>query len=67
MIPMFFPLARTLAVRYSKEKVDFIPVYPEKVRYSPLIVRIKRFQRKLAIVLRQLWRKIKQVIANKHQ
>jgi HEAT repeat protein len=26
-----FPLARRLAVRYSKESVSFLPVYPENV------------------------------------
>ena len=62
-----FPLARTLAVRYGGEKVDFIPVYPEKVRYSPLITFIKRFQRNLTIFLRQLRRKIKQAIASRKE
>jgi HEAT repeat protein len=30
--PAIFSLARTLAVRFSKEKLPFIPVYPELVR-----------------------------------
>jgi HEAT repeat protein len=29
-----FPLARTLAVRFSKEKLPFIPVYPELVAHK---------------------------------
>jgi hypothetical protein len=29
--PDIFPIARTLAVRFSKEKLPFIPVYPELV------------------------------------
>jgi HEAT repeat protein len=29
-----FPLARTLAVRFSKEKLPFIPVYPELVDHK---------------------------------
>jgi len=32
--PVIFPLARTLAVRFSKEKVSFIPVYPELVAHK---------------------------------
>ncbi len=73
--PQIFSIARTLAVRYSREKANFIPVYrEEKVRPSPLIVRIKQFLRKLTIflyhfakkVLCQLWRKIKQAITSKH-
>ncbi|MGQ4647335.1 HEAT repeat domain-containing protein [Lyngbya aestuarii] len=39
-----FPLARKLAVRFSKEKQPFIPVYPKLVRftYSPIWARVKR-------------------------
>ncbi|MEQ9236039.1 HEAT repeat domain-containing protein [Coleofasciculus sp. E2-BRE-01] len=39
-----FPLARTLAVRYSKENLPFIPVYPKLVRfsYSPILATVKR-------------------------
>jgi HEAT repeat protein len=33
--PDIFPLARTLAVRYSKEKTSLIPVYPELVLNRP--------------------------------
>jgi hypothetical protein len=29
-----FPLARTLAVRFSKETLPFIPVYPELVAHK---------------------------------
>jgi HEAT repeat protein/phage terminase Nu1 subunit (DNA packaging protein) len=32
--PDIFPLARTLAVRFSKEKLPFIPVYPELVAHK---------------------------------
>jgi HEAT repeat protein len=39
-----FPLARTLAVRFSKEKLPFIPVYPERVRFrfSSILATVKR-------------------------
>ncbi len=39
-----FPLARTLAVRFSKENLPFIPVYPKLVRfsYSPILATVKR-------------------------
>ncbi len=41
-----FPLARTLAVRCSKEKLPFIPVYPKLVRfnYSPTLATVKRYR-----------------------
>lgn len=32
--PHIFVLARTLAVRFSKEKLPFIPVYPELVAHK---------------------------------
>ena len=32
--PWIFPLARKLAVRFSKEKLPFIPVYPELVAHK---------------------------------
>jgi HEAT repeat protein len=32
--PYIFPLARTLAVRFSKEKLPLIPVYPELVAHK---------------------------------
>ena len=40
-----FPLARTLAVRFSKEERSFIPVYPKLVRfnYLPLLAMVKRY------------------------
>ena len=39
-----FPLARTLAVRFSNKNLPFIPVYPKLVRfsYSPLLATVKR-------------------------
>jgi HEAT repeat protein len=39
-----FPLARTLAIRFSKENLPFIPVYPKLVRfsYSPILATVKR-------------------------
>ncbi len=40
-----FPWARTLAVRYSKDKLPFIPVYPERVRFSPVWEMVKRWTR----------------------
>ncbi|UIE38585.1 HEAT repeat domain-containing protein [Leptodesmis sichuanensis] len=40
-----FPWARTLAVRYSKDKLPFIPVYPERVRFSPVWETVKRWTR----------------------
>ncbi|MEQ8539554.1 MAG: HEAT repeat domain-containing protein [Coleofasciculus sp. D1-CHI-01] len=42
-----FPLARTLAVRFSKENLPFIPVYPKLVRfsYSPILATVKRLLR----------------------
>ncbi|MEQ8387060.1 MAG: HEAT repeat domain-containing protein [Coleofasciculus sp. A1-SPW-01] len=42
-----FPLARTLAVRFSKENLPFIPVYPKLVRfsYSPILATVKRHWR----------------------
>jgi HEAT repeat protein len=32
--PDIFPLARTLAVRFSKERLPFIPIYPELVAHK---------------------------------
>jgi hypothetical protein len=32
--PWIFLLARTLAVRFSKERLPFIPVYPELVAHK---------------------------------
>jgi hypothetical protein len=32
--PAIFSLARTLAIRFSKEKLPFIPVYPELVAHK---------------------------------
>jgi len=42
-----FPLARTLSVRFSKENLPFIPVYPKLVRfsYSPILATVKRLLR----------------------
>jgi len=39
-----FPLARTLAVRFSKENLPFIPVYPKLVRFSylPILATVQR-------------------------
>ncbi|MBW4559636.1 MAG: HEAT repeat domain-containing protein [Mojavia pulchra JT2-VF2] len=34
--PDIFSLARMLAVRFSKQKLPFIPVYPETIKYSPI-------------------------------
>jgi hypothetical protein len=41
-----FLLARKLAVRFSKEKQLFIPVYPKFVRfkYSPILATVKRYR-----------------------
>ncbi|MEH2084681.1 MAG: HEAT repeat domain-containing protein, partial [Nostoc sp.] len=36
-----FTSARTLAVRFSKQKLSFIPVYPELVRYNPILIFVK--------------------------
>ena len=35
---VIFSLARTLAVRFSKEKAPFIPVYPELIKYCDFAV-----------------------------
>lgn len=37
-----FTSARTLAVRFSKQKESFIPVYPELVRFNPILTFVKR-------------------------
>ncbi len=37
-----FTSARTLAVRFSKQKLSFIPVYPELVRFNPILTFVKR-------------------------
>ncbi|WP_167407656.1 hypothetical protein [Nostoc flagelliforme] len=37
-----FTLARTLAVRFSKQKKPFIPVYPKLVRFNPILTFVKR-------------------------
>ena len=37
-----FTSARTLAVRFSKQKEFFIPVYPELVRFNPILTFVKR-------------------------
>ncbi|MBD2459117.1 HEAT repeat domain-containing protein [Nostoc sp. FACHB-87] len=37
-----FSLARMLAVRFSKHKLPFIPVYPKTIKYSPISVYSKR-------------------------
>jgi HEAT repeat protein len=51
-----FPLARTLAVRFSKEKLPFIPVYPKlfKYRFSPVLATMKH--------ILQEWQEIKREI-----
>jgi hypothetical protein len=54
--PHIFSLARTLAIRFSKDKLPFIPVYPKLVRFrfSPLLATVK--------CLGQEWQEIKQEI-----
>jgi hypothetical protein len=55
-----FPLARTLAVRFSKEKQPFIPVYPKFVRfkYSPILATVlatvKRYRHLLGQKIREM-------------
>ncbi|MFB2968244.1 HEAT repeat domain-containing protein [Aerosakkonema sp. BLCC-F183] len=51
-----FPVARKLAVRFSKERRDLIPVYPEKVRYSPIWVKVHRLFRIIAQRIRRIQR-----------
>ncbi len=46
--PDIFVLARKLAVRYSREKLSFIPVYPKLVRYSSIATKVNRLTRKIA-------------------
>ncbi len=41
-----FPLARKLAVRFSRERLPFIPVYPKKFRFSPIRAIAKRLKRR---------------------
>ncbi|MBD2183456.1 HEAT repeat domain-containing protein [Aerosakkonema funiforme] len=53
-----FPIARKLAVRFSKERRDLIPVYPEKVRYSPIWVKVHRLFRIIAQRIRRIQRNI---------
>ncbi|MBD2648785.1 HEAT repeat domain-containing protein [Nostoc foliaceum] len=43
-----FTSARTLAVRYSKQKLSFIPVYPELVRFNRILTFVKRRLQSLA-------------------
>jgi HEAT repeat protein len=51
-----FTLARTLAVRFSKEKQLFIPVYPKFVRfkYSPILATVKRYRHLLGQKIREM-------------
>ncbi len=51
-----FPVARKLAVRFSKERRDLIPVYPEKVRYSPIWVKVHRLFRIITQRIRRIQR-----------
>ena len=43
--PNIFSLARMLAIRFSKQKLPFIPVYPKEIKYSPIIATAKRLGR----------------------
>ncbi|MEH2295641.1 PD-(D/E)XK nuclease family protein [Nostoc sp.] len=37
-----FTSARTLAVRFNKQKLSFIPVYSKLVRFNPILIFVKR-------------------------
>ncbi|MFB2924129.1 HEAT repeat domain-containing protein [Aerosakkonema funiforme] len=54
--PDIFPIARKLAVRFSKERRDLIPVYPEKVRYSPIWEKVHRLFKIIAQRIRRIQR-----------
>ncbi|MBD2343629.1 HEAT repeat domain-containing protein [Anabaena subtropica] len=43
--PAIFSLARMLAIRFSKQRLSCIPVYPEKIKYSPIIATTKLLER----------------------
>jgi HEAT repeat protein len=56
-----FPLARTLAVRFSKENLPFIPVYPAKIRLkkSPILALVSRYSRPARRYFHRLKSKLK--------
>ncbi|GBE90945.1 HEAT repeat domain-containing protein [Nostoc cycadae] len=53
--PEIFSLARMITVRFSRQKLSCIPVYPEKIKFSPIIATFKHLRRGIPFYIKMIF------------